>query len=147
TDKYIFLRPRVVTTQYNNYVNNAYNKGQNSLVLYLDGDKVEQYTFSELAPKSPLVPFGVSESELRSERIYDAYIQPNKGTLTFDAVTIGYSPVYKSDITVIFPEPITKTDKDVFNLKLSYTVTGGRDSLDLSNIIPLLDWQSLTHSL
>src|SRR5699024_11908317 len=80
-------------------------------------------------------------------RIYDAYIQPNKGTLTFDAVTIGYSPVYKSDITVIFPEPITKTDKDVFNLKLSYTVTGGRDSLDLSNIIPLLDWQSLTHSL
>lgn len=112
------------------------NKNSNYISFYLNGNVVKTLEISNLAPNSTIKQYKRNQEEFTGGLEYDLYIQPAQGEITFDAFAVSprSNPSYKYDATIIYPEPITKTDKDVLRLSFAYYIKGGQQELDLSGI-------------
>src|SRR5699024_11056905 len=150
---FVISRTHNPSSQYINFVgcaNDSSNLRGRYLNFYLDGEKVGG---------SPRILDFVTNSsrtfntgDLSYTLKYDFTIPPSINVPEFDMVVFSerdsnsiHSQPYDSDnmtpkraLTVEFPEPVIKTRNDKLMFNLSVTVQGGKDSLDLGDVIPIL---------
>lgn len=120
--------------------------------FYLGEEQVNELEFTGTSRHSCSVVATNNNSELSRTTTFTIEIPPTTSLNKFDRMVFNgggggdqsiltgkhssFKP--KRTITIDFPEPITKDSKGRFDLSFSITLQGGRDELDLDEILPLL---------